>query len=73
MEQLFLTGLGLLLGTVLVVQLPILDLAGFLNPEVFAAGLVSSLAAMLLLTLACAFYPSRMTSRMPPADALRYE
>jgi putative ABC transport system permease protein len=73
MEQLFLTGLGLLLGTLLVVQLPILDLAGFLSPEVFTAGLLTTLAAMLLLTLACAFYPSRMTSRIPPAEALRYE
>jgi putative ABC transport system permease protein len=73
MEQTFLTGLGLLLGTVLVVQLPILDLAGFLSPRVFTAGLLITLAAMLLLTLACAFYPSRMTSRIPPAEALRYE
>ncbi|HYG62821.1 MAG TPA: FtsX-like permease family protein [Thermoanaerobaculia bacterium] len=73
MEQLFLTGLGLLLGTLLVVQLPLLGFAGFLSPEVFTAGLLTTLATMLFLTLACASYPSWRTSRIPPAEALRYE
>jgi putative ABC transport system permease protein len=74
MEQLLLTTLGVLLGTVLVVQLPILDVFGAaLRPEVFVSGLVLALVAMYVLAAACALYPSSMASRVPPAEALRYE
>lgn len=72
-EQAILTSLGVLLGVVVVVQIPILDLIGFIRPEVFAAGLVVSMAAIYLLAVLCALYPSAMASRLQPAEALRYE
>ncbi len=72
-EQAILTSLGVLLGVVLVVQIPILDLIGFIRPEVFAAGLGVSMAAIYLLAVLCALYPSAMASRLQPAEALRYE
>lgn len=72
-EQAILTSLGVLLGGVVVVQIPILDLIGFIRPEVFASGLVVSMAAIYLLAVLCALYPSAMASRLQPAEALRYE
>jgi putative ABC transport system permease protein len=72
-EQAILTSLGVLLGVVVVVQVPILDLIGFIRPEVFAAGLGVSMAAIYLLAVLCALYPSAMASRLHPAEALRYE
>jgi putative ABC transport system permease protein len=74
MEQLLLTTLGVLLGTVLVVQLPVLDVFGSsLRPEVFTSGLVLAMVSMYLLATVCAAYPSAMASRVRPAEALRYE
>lgn len=74
LEQLLLTTLGVLLGTLLVVQLPVLDVFGAaLRPEVFTSGLLLALIAMYLLAALCALYPSVMASRVRPAEALRYE
>ncbi|HEX9945279.1 MAG TPA: ABC transporter permease [Thermoanaerobaculia bacterium] len=72
-EQVILTSLGVLLGVVLVVQLPVLDLIGFIRPAVFVGGLLASMAMIYLLATLCALYPSAMASRVPPAEALRYE
>lgn len=72
-EQVILTSFGVLLGVVLVVQIPILDLIGFIRPQVFAAGLLFAMAAIYLLSVLCAVYPSSLASRVQPAEALRYE
>lgn len=72
-EQLILTSFGVLLGTVLVIQVPLLDLIGFIRPAVFAAGLLVAMASMYLLSALCAVYPSALASRVHPAEALRYE
>ncbi|HEX4962838.1 MAG TPA: FtsX-like permease family protein [Thermoanaerobaculia bacterium] len=73
MEQLLLTTLGAGLGAVLVAQIPILDLVGFLSGRVFAGGLLFAMAVIYLLSTLCALYPSAMAARVQPADALRYE
>jgi putative ABC transport system permease protein len=73
MEQLVLTSLGVLLGTLVVIQVPILDLIGVLSHGVFATGLLITLAAMYLLSLTCALYPGALAARVQPAEALRYE
>ncbi len=74
LEQLLLTTLGILVGTVVVIQLPVLDVFGStLRPEVFMSGLVLALVSMYLLAAVCALYPSTMASRVQPAEALRYE
>lgn len=73
LEQLILTTLGVLLGVVLVVQIPLLDLIGFVSGGVYAAGLLLAAVSIYLLSMVCALYPSTLASRVQPAEALRYE
>ena len=72
LEQLLLTTLGVLLGTILVIQIPLLDLIG-IRPEIFVGGLLFAMAAIYFVATLCALYPSAMASRIQPAEALRYE
>ena len=55
------------------IQFPLLDIIYFVEPHVYAIGLAISVTAIYLLTLACGWYPSRMATRVEPAEALRYE
>jgi putative ABC transport system permease protein len=73
LEQIVLTSLGVLIGTLLVIQVPILHLIGVLSHRVFTAGLLVAMAAMYLLSVLCALYPSALAARVQPAEALRYE
>lgn len=73
LEQVLLTTLGVFLGTVLVAQIPILDLIGFLSGRVFAGGLLVAMISIYLLSILCALYPSALAARVQPAEALRYE
>ena len=72
-EILVMTSLALALGVAVVVQFPLLDLLGFVRPGVFASSLAISIVALYGVTVACGFYPSRIATRIAPADALRYE
>jgi len=72
-ELYLLAGLGVLLGTILVVQLPTVELLVRLSTGAFMTGLLFSIAAILLLATVCGLYPSWLASRVPPAEALRYE
>jgi putative ABC transport system permease protein len=73
LEQLVLTSLGVLIGTLLVIQIPVLDLIGVLSHEVFLGGLLFAMITMYLISTLCALYPSALAARVPPAEALRYE
>ena len=72
-EILIMTSLALALAVLVVIQFPLLDLLGFVRPGLFAASLAISVVALYLVTVACGYYPSRMATRIAPADALRYE
>jgi putative ABC transport system permease protein len=73
LEQVILTSFGVLLGAVLVAQLPILDLIAFIRPQVYLGGFLAAMASIYLLSTVCALYPSAMASRVQPVEALRYE
>jgi putative ABC transport system permease protein len=73
LEQLMVTSLGVLIGVLLVIQIPVLDLIGVLSRSVFAAGLAFAVVTMYLISVVCALYPSTLASRVQPAEALRYE
>jgi putative ABC transport system permease protein len=65
--------IAVLLGAAIVVQFPLLKLVGNVTAGVYAASLVISSLSIYLLTLASAWYPSRMATSVPPAEALHYE
>lgn len=67
------TTLALAAGVLVAIQFPLLDIIYFVEPHVYAIGLAIAVTAIYLLTLACAWYPSRMATRIEPAEALRYE
>jgi putative ABC transport system permease protein len=72
-ELFILTTIGLLVGTLVVVQFPLLDLLGFASPEVYTASIFISLGLIYLLTTVCGLYPSLLATRIHPAEALHYE
>jgi putative ABC transport system permease protein len=72
-ELLVLTSVGLLLGVVLVIQFPLLDLIGFISTKVYIVGLVGALVIVYGLTAVAGLYPSWMATKVQPAQALHYE
>jgi putative ABC transport system permease protein len=67
------TTLALVVGLVVVVQFPLLDLITPVRPAVYAVGLALSAAAVYGLALVFGWYPSRLATTVQPAEALRYE
>jgi putative ABC transport system permease protein len=75
-ELLLLTTLAMIPGLVLIAQIPILPLPRELrviDPPIFIAGVVTAAVLLYSVTLASAFYPSRLATRIAPAEALRAE
>ena len=78
-ELVLLTTLALVVGLAILVQLPIVTAvlnAGSFSPpppSLTVSSVAVSVAVIYLLTLLCAWYPSRLATRIPPAEALHYE
>jgi putative ABC transport system permease protein len=76
-EMAVMTTFALLAGALIVGQVPFpplsREVASLIAPGIYVAAVALSAAAIYCLTLACGWYPSRLASRIPPADALRYE
>jgi putative ABC transport system permease protein len=76
-EIALLTSLALVVGVALVAQLPALPLRQMDLPappaSVWFSSIAVSVSVIYLLTLACAWYPSRLATRIQPAEALHYE
>jgi len=72
-ELIVITSIGLLIGTIVVAQLPMLGVASFLSINVYLTGLGMSLALIYLLTVLCGLYPSMLATKIQPAEALHYE
>jgi putative ABC transport system permease protein len=75
-EMVIMTSLALLVGVILLAQLPLLPLPGELDvipAGVFVGSMAISVAAIYGLTLLCGWYPSRLATKVQPAEALHYE
>ena len=73
-EQFMLSSIAIVLGLVLLVQLPLTGVLGeHLNWTVFLAAAVLSMTVIYLLSLLCALYPGWRASRLSPTEALHYE
>ncbi|WP_026802688.1 ABC transporter permease [Arenimonas oryziterrae] len=73
-EQLLLTTLAMLVGLVLLVQLPITGVLGEnLSWPLFFVAAGVSMAIMALVSVLCALYPAWRASRLSPTQALHYE
>jgi len=72
-ELLVVASIGLLLGTALVAQVPLLEMTDWMTPGIFATALAFSLLVMYTLTIGAALYPSWLATRVRPAGALHYE
>jgi putative ABC transport system permease protein len=75
-EMVIMTSIALAAGVLLVGQmalLPLPDELRIVSAPVFVGSIAISVAAIYLLTLACGWYPSRLATRIQPAEALHYE
>ena len=73
LEVALLATLAMIVGAILIVQLPILGIFRMVTPSAFTGGFIGALATIYGLTILCGLYPSWLASRLQPADALRYE
>ena len=75
-EIVIMTSLAVIAAVALLAQVPLLplprDLAG-IPASVFIASIVVTVIAIYVLTLACGWQPSRLATRIQPAEALHYE
>jgi putative ABC transport system permease protein len=72
-EVAVLTSIACLVGVAIIVQFPLLDVFSVLSPMVYGISVAISLVCIFLLSMACAWVPSRLASAIQPAEALRYE
>ena len=75
-EMVIMTSIALVVGVALLAQLPLLPLPSELDvipAGVFTLSIAASAGAIYVLTLLCGWYPSRLATRVQPAEALHYE
>lgn len=72
-EVVLLATMAVIVGSVVILQLPILGAFRIVTPSAFSLGFLGALATIYGLTVLCGLYPSWLASRLTPADALRYE
>ena len=72
-EVAMLVTLAVIVGVLVVGQLPILGIFRIVTPAAFAVGIAASLAMIYGIALLCGAYPGWLASRVQPAQALHYE
>jgi putative ABC transport system permease protein len=72
-EVALLSTLAVIIGVVVVAQLPMLGIFRLVSGLAFTIGLIAALATIYALTLLCGLYPSWLAGRVQPAQALHYE
>lgn len=72
-EVALLATMAVVVGVIVLAQLPMLGVFHVVTPTIFTAGIAAALAVIYAITLLCGMYPGWLASRVPPAEALRYE
>jgi len=72
-EVALLATLAVMLGAIVLFQLPLIGLLGVITAGEFSSGFFAALAVIYAITLLCGAYPSWLASTIDPAEALRYE
>jgi putative ABC transport system permease protein len=72
-ELAVMTSMAVLVAGVLAAQVPLLSPFYWVAPHVYGLGFLLAAAIIYALTFACGWYPSRLATRVEPAEALRYE
>jgi putative ABC transport system permease protein len=72
-ELVVIASFGLLIGILLVVQFPLLDVISFISGKIYLYSILASSAMIYLLTILCGLYPSWLATKVQPAEALHYE
>lgn len=73
MEVMLMTSIAVAVGAALAVQVPLMSPLYWVPTRVYFMGLAVAVVGIYLLTALCGWYPSRMATRVDPAEALRYE
>jgi putative ABC transport system permease protein len=73
MEIALMTSIALIVGAIVLAQVPVLGWLGPVSPGIYAVSLGLAGVMLFLLTSFCGWYPSLLATRIPPAEALRYE
>ena len=72
-ELLVVATLALVLGLVILLQVPVIGMPFQLPTPVLVSGFITAAIAIYLLTTAASLYPGWLATQTPPADALHYE
>lgn len=72
-EMLALTTLAVVVGSILFLQVPILQLISAVPFSIFMAGLLEAVLVIYLFVTFCGLYPGWLATRVQPAQALQHE
>lgn len=72
-ELLVVTTFALVVGVVIVLQIPLVDPFGVVNARDFFSATVVSAGLIYAFTVACGLYPSTLAARVEPVEALRHD
>jgi putative ABC transport system permease protein len=72
-ELIVITSMALLAGTLVAVQLPLFDVFDFLPTSTVVGAILFATATIFAIGLAAGLYPSWLTTRIEPAEALHHD
>lgn len=72
-ESLVLSTFGIILGGILAIQIPILNVVSFIETNVYTMAFVLSIVFIYAITSVCALYPGKIAAGIEPATALHEE
>jgi putative ABC transport system permease protein len=73
LELALMTSIAVIGGGLLLAQVPVLGWLGPVPKSIYLMSLLLAAAGLFVLTSFCGWYPSLLATRIPPAEALRYE